>query len=764
MQEYVYRNRLVFYLVFALTLGVTIGLGYLSYRNFKAASETSQLEEHTYLIIIEFDKLLGSLTDAETGQRGYIITGDRRYLAPYQHALSVVDGNLADLRRLTKDDARQQRRVSAIEPAVHNKLSELDTTIKLRSAEGFAAARDKVATHLGKNIMDDLRGRVESAIRDEEQMLGDRAILEKKYSGQSVCLLLSGDIFGLAVLLTLYLFLWRAFDRRVRSEGELTENRVELEMQNEELRMARDEMETQNKDLSLSRDERLKTEALLGKYSDLYDFAPVGYLNLDRSGIIRAVNITGAGFLGVHRPSLIDRQLAPFLSEETRPIFSSFLQRVFASGAKETCEVVFMKERSEPIFAMVKAVISESVDECRAVIVDITERKRVETEKSKLENQLQQALKMESVGRLAGGVAHDFNNMLTVIIGHANIALADSNPAQPLHSHMEEILKAAERSANLTRQLLAFARKQTVTPKVLDLNATVGGMLKLLKRLIGEDIDLSWRPGENLWPIKIDPAQVDQILANLCVNARDSISDIGKITIETGNVVADECYCSHNSGFVRGDYVRIAVNDNGCGMDSETLAHIFEPFFTTKGVGEGSGLGLATVYGAAKQNNGFINVYSELYMGTTFTIYLPRFVGDVDHAPVEEVIAKRGQETILLVEDEPAILNITSMLLTKQGYTVLAANSPLEAIRLAGEHAGEVSLLMTDVVMPDMNGRDLAEKLLSQYPALKRLFMSGYTADIIAHHGVLDEGVHFIQKPFTMLDLAAKVRETLDAG
>jgi two-component system, cell cycle sensor histidine kinase and response regulator CckA len=396
---------------------------------------------------------------------------------------------------------------------------------------------------------------------------------------------------------------------------------------------------------------------------------------------------------------------------------------------------------------------------------DITERKHAEDEGEKLQEQLIQAQKMESVGRLAGGVAHDFNNMLGVILGHAELALMRTDPELPIYHDLQEIRKAAERSADLTRQLLAFARKQTVAPKVLDLNDTVEGMLKMLRRLIGEDIDLAWLPGKNLSSVKVDPSQVDQILANLIVNAHDAIVGGGKVTIETGNTFFDEAFCADHAGFVSGDYVLLTVSDNGCGMDKVTLANIFEPFFTTKGVGEGTGLGLATVYGIVKQNNGFINVYSEPDQGTTFKIYLPRYEGITTQlqakgpsAPVE-----RGQETILLVEDEPAILNMTTTMLQQLGYTGLAASGPGEAIRLAETYLGEMHLLITDVVMPDMNGRELARSILSLYPNLKLLFMSGYTADVIAHHGVLEKGVNFIQKPFSMQDLAAKVREVLDS-
>lgn len=395
---------------------------------------------------------------------------------------------------------------------------------------------------------------------------------------------------------------------------------------------------------------------------------------------------------------------------------------------------------------------------------DITESKRAEKEKVELEGKLRQAQKMEAVGRLAGGVAHDFNNMLSVIIGHACMAMEDVDPDRPIYAYLEEIQKAGVRSADLTRQLLAFARKQTVSPRVLDLNKTLEGMTSMLQRLIGEDIDLAWLPGTDVWPVKMDPSQLDQILANLCVNARDAIDDVGKITIETGKSVFDKAFCSDHLGFLPGEYVFLAVSDNGCGMDTETQDHIFEPFFTTKESGKGTGLGLATVYGAVKQNDGFVNVYSEPGQGTTFKIYLPRYLEKSAHSMErrEKQLVEGGRETVLLVEDEPAILNMTAMMLKGKGYEVVSAGTPGDAIRLAQEHADEIHLLLTDVVMPEMNGRDLAKRILSYHPNLKRLFMSGYTSDVIAHHGVLDAGVNFIQKPFSKNELCTKVREVLD--
>jgi PAS domain S-box-containing protein len=391
------------------------------------------------------------------------------------------------------------------------------------------------------------------------------------------------------------------------------------------------------------------------------------------------------------------------------------------------------------------------------------ERLEAEEVRIRLESQLQQSQKMEAVGRLAGGVAHDFNNMLTIILGHAQLALLEINPAQPLNEHLTLIQNAANRSADLTRQLLAFARKQTISPVVLNMNEAVSGMLKMLQRLIGEDIRLTWRPQADLWPVMIDPSQIDQILANLCVNARDAIADVGMIIIETGNSTFDAKYLSDHAGVEIGEYVWLSVNDDGCGITKETLSHIFEPFFTTKSPGAGTGLGLATVYGIVKQNNGFINVYSEPGMGSSFKIYIPRYQGKIGHllADSSEVPLPGGHETILVVEDESDILRMTKDILEKQGYTVMAANSPNEAIIMAGE-AGEIHLLITDVIMPEMNGFDLSRNLLQRHPSMKCLFMSGYTADVIASHGALDKNIQFIQKPFSVSGLAFKVRDVLD--
>ena len=396
--------------------------------------------------------------------------------------------------------------------------------------------------------------------------------------------------------------------------------------------------------------------------------------------------------------------------------------------------------------------------------VNLNERIKAEKEQEKLQDQLLQAQRMESIGRLAGGVAHDFNNMLGVIFGYSELILGKISPDHDFYNNLKQIKDAAERSANLTRQLLAFARKQTVSPEVINLNTVISDMLKMLKRLIGENIDLEWMPAEDLGSVKMDPSQVDQILANLCVNARDAIPDTGKIKIETGNAVFDEEYCRDHPGFIPGQYVMMAISDNGCGMDQGLVANIFEPYFSTKEAGIGTGLGLSTVYGIVKQNKGFIDLESAPGRGTTFKIYLRRHDGDSSRSSERADVRDTpgGSETILLVEDEAMILDLAKRHLTSLGYRVLSADHPTEALNLAKAHGGRIDLLITDVIMPEMNGRELADLLLSDHEDLKVIYMSGYTSNVIAHHGVLEEGISFLGKPFSLAELANKVRETIE--
>ena len=387
----------------------------------------------------------------------------------------------------------------------------------------------------------------------------------------------------------------------------------------------------------------------------------------------------------------------------------------------------------------------------------------MEAEKDALEVQLQAAQQMESLGRLAGGVAHDFNNMLASILGNTEFAMSRVDPALPLYEDLQEIQTAAMRSAELTKQLLSFARHQTVVPVVLDLNERLPELIPMLRRLVGEDMRLTWRPGSNLWPVRVDPSQMDQIAINLCLNARDAIDIVGTIEVESANAEIDAEFCSRHVDAVPGGYVRISVRDSGCGMDHEVMSQVFEPFFTTKGQGKGIGLGLATVYGSLRQNGGFITVSSKPGRGSVFEAYLPRYHGETEATPRPGLMAPTagGTETILLVEDEQAILRLIARTLRSLGYKVLEAGDPGEAIRLATEYDGDLHLLLTDLVMPEMNGIELANELVSRRPQLKRLYMSGHATEVLADRGLADKGVSFLEKPFSTQSLAAKVRRAL---
>ena len=389
------------------------------------------------------------------------------------------------------------------------------------------------------------------------------------------------------------------------------------------------------------------------------------------------------------------------------------------------------------------------------------------TERRALEQQLRQSQKMEAVGRLAGGIAHDFNNLLMVISGYSEFLLERLNGAPELRAPAQEIASAAERASSLTRQLLAFSRKQMLAPQIINLNGIVTENIKMLTRMIGEDIDLVMVPNPNLWPVRADSGQIEQVIMNLAVNARDAMPSGGKLTIETSNVVIDEETARVHAGLPVGDYVMISISDNGAGMDAETQSHIFEPFFTTKGT-KGTGLGLSTVYGIIKQSGGYIWVFSEVGRGTTFKIYLPRIESMSEPAaPMVKSpdvrVAEPGTETILVVEDEPNLRYLARQYLEKQGYKVIEAADGAVAVQIAVAHEGTIHLLLTDVIMPGMNGRELAQRISEIRPNVKVLYMSGYTENVVGHDGMLDAGVRLLQKPFNLRDLKLRVREVLDA-
>jgi len=507
--------------------------------------------------------------------------------------------------------------------------------------------------------------------------------------------------------------------------------------------------------------ERLQSENALQanekKYRELFESVPIGLYQSTMKGKIIAAN---QHCLDIAKCRESERGV--WFSQDTRQSYvhpedgERIRELLLKQGYINNFEadILLMDGTIATLSNTAKIVLNEqgAPDFIAGSLIDVTELKRSEAEKAKLEDQLHQSQKMEMVGRLAGGIAHDFNNMLTLILGHTEMALEHFDPSQTVYTDLEAIREAATRSADLTRQLLAFARKQIIMPEVLELDNLIGKMLPMLRRLIGENIKLIWIPNSKNSHLKIDPSQIDQIVVNLCVNARDAITNNGTITIETGHHLAHK---SSDPEQPACESVTLSVSDDGCGIEKNNLDHIFEPFFTTKEPGKGTGLGLSTVYGIVKQNNGTISCLSELKKGTTFTIHLPLYNAPppaAESTPTSTLMYT-GHQTILLVEDELPILKLCQLMLEHNGYKVLAAATAAEAIKRAENFSGTIDLLVTDVIMPEMNGSELSKKLLSVRPELKILFMSGYTADIIAQDNVLERGVNFLQKPVTMKSL-----------
>jgi PAS domain S-box-containing protein len=517
--------------------------------------------------------------------------------------------------------------------------------------------------------------------------------------------------------------------------------------------------------------QRQTEEALrksMDKYQRIVETAHEGIWSIDSQLKTTFVNRHMAEMLGYSPEEMAGQLFTDFMFPEDREAYRRGAERTGTEATITTAEVRFRRRDGAAVWVLISATATRDDDGkhvgALGMFMDITQRKQVEADRQKLEELLHQAQKMEAVGLLAGGVAHDFNNHLTVILGYSNLLLARFPQGSPDRIMVADIKEAGERAASLTRQLLAFSRKQILAPKVLDLNQAVTTIEKMFRRLIGEDIILTTVYSPNLCPVRVDPGQLEQVVLNLAVNARDAMPAGGRFTIETGDWSADEEFCRQHTGCRPGRYVLLSLTDTGTGMGPEVKTKIFEPFFTTKEQGKGTGLGLATVFGIVKQSEGMIDVYSELGIGTCFKIYLPA-VEALDAAgqpDAERARAQGGSETVLLVEDEEGVRRIARLALEAHGYSVLEASSGAEALALVAEQRGPIHLLVTDIVMPGMSGRKLAEAFLVSSPGTRVLFMSGYTDDTVVRHGIVEASAAYLHKPFSPDELARKALEVLD--
>ncbi len=756
--------------VFALLLSLIVFL-----QMQRESASAQEWVEHTYQVRAELREISLMMASAEAAARGYLLTGDESLLDRYRAAREAVPQHVAALRHLVRDNPEQLRRVDQVQQQV-------EKTVQAFGATASGAASD------GNIEMDHLRAVLNGMEQQENGLLEARTARMHTAQQRMEAAIFAGGVLGLlGGILAAFIFNTR-ISRRVQRMAEdarrlardesiedvelgsdeiaqlshtMHQSSLLLAKRNAELHAAREELESRVRQRTA---ELVETNEQLQRVDEIrhaiVGSSPLAIWAVDLEGKVRFWNPAAERIFGWKEEEVLDRPL-PVIAPEQQDEFRHWLERFGAGEALAGVERKRVRKDGSLVDVQIwTAPLRDSAGRIHGAIAidsDVTEQKN-------LEQQFRQSQKLEAVGRLAGGVAHDFNNLLTVIMGYVEMLIAEAGDQATLVDYAHEIQYAADRASALTAQLLAFGRRQISQPKILDLNEVATHSMKLLRRIIGEDIQVDLHLAPSLGKVKADPIHLDQVIMNLVVNARDAMPDGGRLTVETANVTLDEHYADRHIGVKPGAYALLAVSDTGTGMSPETRNRLFEPFFTTKEAGKGTGLGLAIVYGIVKQAGGEINVYSEQGRGTTFKVYLPLVeVPEEMTAAEARLSGLRGSETVLLCEDEEHIRKMVETMLTRQGYRVLAAETPAEAVEIARERAQEIDLLLTDIVMPQKSGLDLAREIRDIRPEIKLLLMSGYTDNRVSSSWVLEAGTPFLQKPFTAASLSHKVREALGA-
>ena len=709
-------------LVLGVLLVILALVGAVTWERLNASRDAREWSQHSYRVLGTLKDLAIALRDAETGQRGYLLTGKDEYLAPYDAARDRIGVLQGEMQKLTSDNPVQQGRLRDLVPVIQHKLEELAQTVQARRDSGLETALRIVNTDAGRAYMRDAEVSLATMLADEEMLLTERLAQNDARAWWVRWMVIGGS--GLAILILLWAarLLNQAWSRSYRSEAD-------------------------QRDLSL----RLRTT--LDSLSQ-----GVGVFGPDR----KLKNWNACFQVLLDLPMAMVRPGAPYgafvehTAEAGRPALET--EEQVQHGSRNLREAVtYERERTDSHHMEIRRTPMPD----GGFVLTISDM----TKRAQAEGVLREAQKMQAIGQLTGGIAHDFNNLLQVILGNLEFVRAKLTEDAKLQQRIERAAWAAQRGATLTGQLLAFARKQPLAPDAIDLSATMPDLVPLLRRTLGEHIDVRYVETAGLWPAMADSAQLESAVLNLALNARDAMPGGGRLTIELGNKVLDEAYARDHAEVTPGDYAMLAVSDTGHGMTPDVVKRVFEPFFTTKPDGKGTGLGLAMVFGFVKQSGGHVKIYSEPGQGTTVKIYLPRALRTAATAALRSsapIDLPRGSATVLVVEDEAAVREIACAILADLGYRVLEAGDGEEGLRVFGLHAADVDLLLTDVVLPGkVRGRELSESIKAIRPEVKVLFMSGYTENSIVHHGRLDDGVQLIGKPFKREQLARKVAEVL---